>query len=118
MYRQVQPLGESNPLPVKPFQVEDLVPTEEKIEWVVRSLRNNCYGGPSGIRAYHIKGCMEEARKSEAAAEEEAEMTGEPEEEGADIERKTGTKMVRSGAGRETEVAETTETLTAELTNW
>ena len=31
LYRQVQPTGENIPISVDPFQVEELVPTEEEI---------------------------------------------------------------------------------------
>ena len=36
LYFQVSPLGENIPVSVEPFQVEYLVPTEDKIEGVVR----------------------------------------------------------------------------------
>ena len=76
-------LGESTPLSVKPFQVEDSVPTEDESEWAIRRLMNNRSGGPSGMRTDHIKMWLEEERKAEAAAEtaveDEAETTIEPE---------------------------------------
>ena len=34
----------------------------------MKQLRNNCYGGLSGIRAEHLKGWLAEERKEEVAA--------------------------------------------------
>ena len=71
--------GESILLSVNPLQLEDLAHTEDEIEWSVWRLRNNHSGGPSGIRAEHLIGWLEETRKAEEAAkkamEEEAEAT-------------------------------------------
>ena len=55
LYCQVQTQGENIPISVKPFQVEELVPTEEEIKWAVRRLWNNCSRGPLGVRAEHLK---------------------------------------------------------------
>ena len=35
--------------------MNDSVPTEDKIEWVVKHLRNHRSRGPSGMRAEHLK---------------------------------------------------------------
>ena len=54
--------------------MDDSVPTEDKIEKAVKRLKNNCSGGPSGMRAEHLKGCLAASRKKdreEAAAEQE-----------------------------------------------
>ena len=54
----VQPhtaLGTNIPIYVKPFAVDDLLPTEDKIEWAVTRLRNHCSVGPSGMRSEHLK---------------------------------------------------------------
>ena len=40
------------------------VPTEENIEWAVKRLRNHRSGGPSGMRAEHLKRLLEAARKA------------------------------------------------------
>ena len=48
--------------------MEDPVPIEDEIEWVVMQLRNHRPGGPSEMRAEHLKGWLAEARKEEAAA--------------------------------------------------
>ena len=49
--------------------MEDLVPPEDEIEWLVKRIRNHCSGGPSGIQNGHLKGWLDEARKAEASAE-------------------------------------------------
>ena len=33
LYLQVQPLGDNAPISIELFEVEDLVPTENKIKW-------------------------------------------------------------------------------------
>ena len=38
LYRRVPLTGEDIPIFVEPFQVEDLVPTEEEIDWEVQRL--------------------------------------------------------------------------------
>ena len=71
-------MGQSTPLSVETFQLKDLVPAENNIECAVWRLRNNRSRGPSGMRADHIKGWMEEARKVErGGVKEEADTTGE-----------------------------------------
>ena len=48
LYSYVPPLGTNIPSSVQPFPVEDLVPTEDEIEWVVTRLRNHRSGGGLG----------------------------------------------------------------------
>ena len=48
--------------------MEELFPTEDKIEWVVRMIWNNISGVPLGMQAEHLKGWLEEAQKAAAAA--------------------------------------------------
>ena len=55
--------GGTIPISIESFPVEDLVPTEDNIEWAVKQLRNHHSGGPSGMRAEHIKEWLEEAQK-------------------------------------------------------
>ena len=78
LYSYVPPLGANIPIYMEPFLVDDLVPTEDEIEWAVKGLQNHCSGGPSGIRAEHLKRWLAAARK--AAKEETA--TGEETTEG------------------------------------
>ena len=40
LYRQEQPPRDNNPPPVNVFPVEELVPTEDDINWAVPRLRN------------------------------------------------------------------------------
>ena len=51
LYIYVPPPGTNIPIYVQPFPVDDLVPTEVKIEWSVTQLCNHRYGGPSGMTA-------------------------------------------------------------------
>ena len=84
LYRQVPPPGENISISVQPFQVEDLVPMEDEIEWAFRRLRNHRSRCPSGMRAEHLKGWLAEAQKEEVAvgkvivAEGEVEDIGGP----------------------------------------
>ena len=63
LYSYVPPLGENIPISIRPFQVDDSVAEEGKIEWVVKRLRNNCSGGASGMRVEHIKQWIAAAQK-------------------------------------------------------
>ena len=45
MYSHLPPPGTNIPIYVEPFPVDNLVPTEEKIEWAVKRLRNQHSGG-------------------------------------------------------------------------
>ena len=47
LYSYAPPMGTNTPIFVQPFPVEDLVPTEDKIEWAVTRLRNHRSGGGS-----------------------------------------------------------------------
>ena len=69
IYCHVPSPGGNIPVSVETFQVEESVPTEDKIEWLVKRLINHRSGGPSGIRVGHLKGWLAESRKEEAAAE-------------------------------------------------
>ena len=48
LYIHVPLLGENIPVSVEPLPVKDSVPTEDKIEWAVKRLRNHRFGGPQG----------------------------------------------------------------------
>ena len=56
MYSRVPPPGDSIPVNIEPFVVEDGVPEEGYIEWAVKRLRNNRAGGASRMRAEDLKG--------------------------------------------------------------
>ena len=49
--------------------MEDGVPTEAEIEWVVKRLRNNRAGGPSRMRAEDLKGWIAATRRGEKERE-------------------------------------------------
>ena len=65
LYIYVPPPGTNIPISVQPFPVDNSVPTEGKIEWVVTQLRNHHSGGPSGMRAEHLKRWLAAVQKSE-----------------------------------------------------
>ena len=48
---------------MNPADVDDLVPMEDKITDAVKKLRRNRSGGPSGMRAEHLKGWLAEANR-------------------------------------------------------
>ena len=50
LYIRVPP-GDTIPVTIEPFVVEDGVPTEAEVEWAVKRLRNNRAGGASRMRA-------------------------------------------------------------------
>ena len=55
LYSQVPSPGDNIPVTVKPSEIDDSVPTEDKIAEAVTKLRRNRLGGPSRIRAEHLK---------------------------------------------------------------
>ena len=61
---------------LEPFKVEDEVPEEGEIEWVVKRLRNNRSGGTSQMRAEHLKGWLAAARRGDTGATAETERGG------------------------------------------
>ena len=61
LYSYVASPGENIPVTVAPLEVDDLVPTEDKIEDAVKNLRRNRSGGASGMRAKHLKGWLAES---------------------------------------------------------
>ena len=63
LYSYVPPPGYNIHVSIYLLPVDDLVPMEDKIEWAVKRLQNQCSGGPSGMRAEHINGWLAEARK-------------------------------------------------------
>ena len=74
LYISVPPPGENIPISVDTLPVDELVPTEDNIEWAVKRLQNHCSGGASGMWAEHLKGWLAaEKRKEreEAAAKKE-----------------------------------------------
>ena len=50
---------------IERFEVEDKVPDKGGNEWAVKRLRNNRSGGPSRMRAEHLKGWLAAARREE-----------------------------------------------------
>ena len=69
LYSRVPHPGDSIPVDIEPFAVEDRVPEEGDIEWAVKLLRNNRAWGPSRIRAEDLKGWLAAARRGEKKGE-------------------------------------------------
>ena len=65
LYSRVPPPGDSIPVEIAPFAVEDGVPEEAEAEWAVKRLQNNRAGGPSQMRAEDLKGWLAAARRGE-----------------------------------------------------
>ena len=84
LYSYVSSPGENIPVTVAPAEVNDLVPMEDEIEDAVKKLRSNRSGGPSGMRAEHLKGWLVESNRGNMAAEKGEEKT-EEEEEGGEL---------------------------------
>ena len=85
-YNYVPPLGANISISVEPFLVDDLVPTEDEIEWVVKRLQNHRSRGPSGMWAEHLKGWIAAAKRKEReeAATEKEHLAEERKMEGTD----------------------------------
>ena len=45
--------------------MDDLLPTEDDIEWAVKRLQNHRSGGPFGMRDKHLKGWIAAAKRKE-----------------------------------------------------
>ena len=71
LYIRAPPLGDSIPVDIEPFAVEDGVPEEGEIDWVVKRLRNNRSGGPSQMRAEDLEGWLAAAQRGEKKGETE-----------------------------------------------
>ena len=62
LYTRAESLpGESIPIHVAPFEIDDSVATEAEIASAVKRLRNDKAPGPSGLRAEHLKGWLSRA---------------------------------------------------------
>ena len=55
LYRHVPSLGDTTPVGDLPFSVDDGIPEDEDIAWAVRRLCLNRSGGPSVLRAEHLR---------------------------------------------------------------
>ena len=69
---------------VEPAGIDESVPTEDKIAEAVTKLRRNRSGGPSRIRAEHLKGWLAAAKRG-GLVEEKGEEKTEAEEEGGEL---------------------------------
>ena len=62
-FREVPSPGENIPVTVEPAIIDNSVPKEDKIVAAVQKLWRNRLGGPSRIRAEHIKGWLAVANR-------------------------------------------------------
>ena len=85
LYSYVPSPGDNIPVAVKLVEVDDSVPTEDRIEEAVKKLRRNRSGGASGMRAKHLKGWLAVSKRGKRAAEK-GEGTTEGEEGGPNWE--------------------------------
>ena len=99
LYSQVPSPGDNIPVMVKPSEIDDSVPTEDEIADAVTKLRRNRSGGPSRIRAEHLKGWLAAAKRG-GLAEEKGEEKTEAEEEGEELWGKV-VEMTQMPLGRE-----------------
>ena len=74
LYQYVLPPGENIPVSIAPFHIYESVLDEEEIDWAVRGLRSNFYGGPSRTIEQHLQKWQWKARKMEAAEDMEMEV--------------------------------------------
>ena len=65
LYSYVPPPGTNIPISMLQLPVDDLVPTEDEIEWAVTRLRNYRSRGTLGMRTEHLKRWLATAVKSE-----------------------------------------------------
>ena len=63
LYSRVPPPGDTIPVTIEPFEVEDGVPMEAEVDWAVNRLRNNRAGGTSRMRAEDLKWWLAAARR-------------------------------------------------------
>ena len=103
LYSQVPYPGDNIPVTVKPAEIDNSVPTEDYIAEAVTKLRRNRSGGPSRIRAEHLKGWLAAAKRG-GLAEEKGKEKSEAEEEGKELLGKV-VKMTQT-AFREGKLAE------------
>ena len=57
LYRAVPPSVENIPTSVLPSYIDDSIPTEEEVEWVVQILQGHRLGGPSLMCSEHLRSC-------------------------------------------------------------
>ena len=65
------------PISVEPLLLDELLPTEDEIEWAVKRLRNHRSRGPSGMQDEHLKGWLAVERMKEKYEALEGEETTE-----------------------------------------
>ena len=69
LYSYVPPPGENIPVTVTLAGVDNSLTMEDEIADAVKKLRRNRSGGPSGMRAEHLKGWLAAANRGKLAEE-------------------------------------------------
>ena len=82
LYSYVPSPGTNIPATVRPVPVDGSVPTEDEIEEAVKNPRRNRSGGPSGMRAKHLKGWLAAPKQENREAAEKGEGKTKGEEGG------------------------------------
>ena len=77
LYSRVPPPGDTIPVTIDPFEVEDGVPSEAEVEWAVKRLRNNRARGPSRMQAEDLKGWLAAAKRDGTEREKRVKDGGE-----------------------------------------
>ena len=65
LYSREPPPGDTIPVTIDPFEVEDGIPSKAEVEWAVKRLRNNRAGGPSRMQAEDLKAGLRRRRGTE-----------------------------------------------------
>ena len=70
LYSYVPSPGNNISISVKPFPVDNSVPTEDEIDEVVKNLRRNKSKGASGMRDEYLKGWLAASKRKKLEAAE------------------------------------------------
>ena len=86
LYSRVPPPGDSIPINIETFEVDEGVPEEGEVEWAVKRMRKNRAGGTLRMRADDLKGWLAAAQRGEKKGEIAEKEGGEREDtqEGAE----------------------------------
>ena len=63
IYRHIPPPGRTIPVEVTPFPIKDSITEEAKVAEVVKRIRLNRSGGPSGTQVEHLRQWLWEAKR-------------------------------------------------------
>ena len=103
LYCAVPSPGEKTPISVVTSNIDDSIPTEEEFDWAVRTLWGHRSGGPSRMRAGHLREWMREHWAGEGERESEKTTAD------SDTERRERQAKVRGEDGKEDREREQTK---------